>query len=147
MFSENDINPFLPYIFIVIGFGIMIYGFFKKTTTHILIKTGIKAEGIIYELKGKSSGTSTFFNNIVYDKIIVRFVTNKLEWVTAEAQNESGLFYSGQYKIGERVEVMYDPDDPNRFIIITKQSENNARLFAIVTGLIFIIAGLFKLFK
>lgn len=99
MFSENDINPFLPYIFIVIGFGIMIYGFFKKRTTHILIKTDIKAEGIIYELKGKSSGISISFNNIAYDKIIVRFVTDKLEWVTGKAQNEFGLFILANIKL------------------------------------------------
>ena len=147
MFSENNINLFLPYIFIVVGLGIMLYGFLKKTTTATLIENGKKAEGIIFEMKSRSSGKLSFFNSIAYDKIIVRFVTDKLEWITAEVQNEFGLFYSGQYKIGESVEVMYDPHDPKKFIIITKQSESNARLFAIIGGLIFIIAGIFKLFN
>ena len=147
MFSENNINLFLPYIFIVVGLGVMLYGLLKKTTTLMLIENGKKAEGIIFEMKGRSSGSLSSFDSIAYNKIIVRFVTDKLEWVTAEAQNEFGLFYSGQYKIGESVEVMYDPHDPKRFIIITKQSEGNARLFAKIVGLIFIIAGIYKLFN
>lgn len=95
---------------------------------------------------GKSSPAATDFGSPVYDKIIVRFITDKLEWITAEAQNEFGLFYSGQYKIGESVEVIYKPENPNQFIIITKQSESKARLFAIIGDFVFIIVGIFKLF-
>ncbi len=80
------------------------------------------------------------------NKVTVRFVTKEQEWITGEMKQEFAIFFTGQYKAGETVDVYYDPAKPSNFFIETGQSENKARLFIAAIGMIFCLIGLYQLF-
>lgn len=132
------------YFLILFGIGIILYAILKKNSKRDLFENGKKAEGIIFELRNKPIGT--VFSN-VKNIVIVRFVTDKLDWITGELKNDFPLFYSGQYKVGDKVDVLYDEKDPGNFIVITKQPEKRAKIFAFFIGLILMLVGIFQLLK
>ncbi|HVX26024.1 MAG TPA: DUF3592 domain-containing protein [Parafilimonas sp.] len=132
------------YFLILFGIGIILYAILKKNSKRDLFENGKKAEGIIFELRNRPIGT--VFSN-VKNIVIVRFVTDKLDWITGELKNDFPSFYSGQYKVGDKVDVLYDEKDPDNFIVVTKQSEKRAKIFAFFIGLILMLVGFFQLLK
>ncbi len=132
-----------PYLFLVCGLALMLYAFFKKSQT---ISNGEKAEGIVFEL-GRKSGHNSSLDYNVNNIVTVRFVTKKLEWITAEYKSDFAFFYTGQYKIGDKIDILYNSDNPNEFLILTKQSETRTRLILIIAASGSIIIGTFQLFN
>ena len=115
---------------------------FRKRKTEELTFRGEKTEGIIFELESSGAG---YNNSRIKDKVTVRFVTKSKEWITAEIKQESAIFYTGQYKPGEKVDVYYDPLDPENFYVGTKQSETKNRLLMFVIGMVFLSVGVYGL--
>ncbi len=106
------------------------------------------ADGIVYEQESNANfnlSSDTTFNR-VSDRIIIRFVTQKEEWITGMIQQDFQMFYTGQYKNGDAVKVYYEPNNPSNFYVDTKQSESTARVVMAIVGLIFIIIGLYKMY-
>ena len=81
------------------------------------------------------------------DKVTVRFVTKNKEWITGNLKQEFAIFFTGQYKIGESVEVYYDPKNPSDFFVDTKQSGKTGRLLLAAIGVIFFLIGVYQLFS
>ena len=138
--ADLNLIPIVPYVFSIIGIGLILYAMFKKQTSESWLPKAEKAEGIIFEISsdGRNDNNS---ENIV----VVRFVTKELEWITAQYKSEFGLFYTGQYTVGEEVQVLYNPDAPQQFKLLTRQSESTVRMVLVLTGFIFLIIGAYKL--
>jgi hypothetical protein len=81
---------------------------------------GIKVEGVIFELNNRldSDGCNCYYP-------VVRYLTLEKEWMTQE-------YYVGRnpspYQEGDKVIILYDPDDPKQFILDGKADEKAARL-------------------
>jgi Protein of unknown function (DUF3592) len=133
------LESLIPYIAIAIGIVAILYAVLKSSDQNaILRQTGQKVEGIIF-----NRDYSTYDSN-TKDKVTVRFVTDKLEWITADINQDFSFFYTGQYKPGDKLIVYYDKEDPNKFYVDTKQSEVIGRLIGIIVGFIFIAFGVYQ---
>ncbi len=56
------------------------------------------------------------------------------------------MFYYRQYKVGDKVKVYYDKNNPSNFYVETKQSEMIGRLMFAAIGLGFFLVGLYGIF-
>jgi hypothetical protein len=136
-----------PYLLLLVGFVFMIISLlYKASKTENLDKTGERCEGIIFKLDYSNTGSS-LTGSAIKDKITVRFVTNKNEWITEDLQTDFVIAYSGQYKEGEKVAVIYNPENPSEFTIETKQSQSIGRLIFFFVGLFFVGLGIYELLQ
>lgn len=140
-----NIQTTLPYLFSIIGGILIIYPIIKSHPRRELYTKGIKAEGIIFDLgiQEQSKDITTIIN--LQNKVTVRFLTEKKEWITADIKNDFAVFYTSQYKIGEKISVRYNPENPSDFVVETKQIIANAKLLFIGIGLIFLLFGLVQI--
>jgi hypothetical protein len=140
--------PLQAGLFILLGLAIMAITFLSTSAYKKLSRSGIPAEGIIFKLEidGITSGSSDYSGNS-NDRVIVRFLTSEKVWVTAEAKHQFLISYTGQYKEGDKVMVKYDPEQPEVFVIETRQSENTARIVFAIIGIVLLIVGIFQCFN
>ncbi|MEN9350635.1 MAG: hypothetical protein RL372_1613 [Bacteroidota bacterium] len=111
----------------VILIAIIVFSKYKKISTN-----GIEADAIIFDIESSPTNGDT---TITFP--IVRFVTEKNEWVTQKA-SVSIIPYS--YKKGQSVVVVYSKDKPSDFFI--KSNWTNGVLIAmIIIGLALITYG------
>lgn len=135
----NELLPFLP---LAAGAVCILAAVFKKSPTAYLKQAGQRTEGIIYAVGTTAPGTDTSY---VMDKITVRFVTREGKWITGDIKQEFASLYTNQYKLGEKVEVYYDPQHPSSFFVKTKQSEERWRMLFLLIGLGLCAVGLIML--
>jgi hypothetical protein len=141
------LGQYQPYIILAVGIISIIISLFYKSTAKTLEKTGERCEGIIFKLDYSKVIRPDMVDSAVKDKITVRFVTNNKEWITQDLHSDFMIFYTGQYKEGDRVIVIYNPENPSEFMVETKQSEKTGRLVGFFVGLVFIGTGIYELFK
>ena len=131
-------TEYSSYLFLLVGLIITTYALLLKPSKETLKATGKKAEGIVFS-QGSQSNISSFdstdFNSNIKDKVTIRFVTENEEWITGDIKQEFAIFYSRQYKDGEKVTVYYDPKKPADFYIDSKQSPQLVKIAALVVGL------------
>ena len=143
---DFDLTDLQPYLLILVGCVLVLVAIFKKETKPELKLTGVKADGIVFALESKSnsggflSGTAN-----MKDKVTIRFVTQKQEWITEDINQDFATFFTKQYKEGEAVEVYYDPNNPSTFFVNTKQSDKLGRLLFAIVGIVFCTAGIYQL--
>lgn len=121
-----------PVSMLIVGVCVTWYGIYKKRKILRLRNSGLEAEGIVFDLTKNNDEESA-------DKWVIRFLTKDNIWITKEP---SVYFPHYGKKKGEKVQVFYDPDNPDDFII------HNPITFpvftiAIVVGFIITAIGLF----
>lgn len=127
---ENIIPLFIGLAFLFIAISTLL----KQSR---LRKTGLKTEGIVYDLS-KEPGSSL---NFCYP--IIRFTTLSQEWITETAN--VGMF-PGFYKKGQKVIVIYDQNSPKKFILDSKTNNFIILLFLIV-GIFITALGIYLLIR
>ena len=100
------------WIILAVGLFAIVWGIGKVNERRKLLKTGIKVVGVVFKLE-KRLGSGKDRIPLYYP--VIRYVTLNEEWITKE-YDEAGSNPS-MYKEGEKVNVIYDPDDNNHFII------------------------------
>jgi len=111
----------------VILIAIIVFSKYKKISTN-----GIEADAIIFDIESSPTNGDT---TITFP--IVRFVTEKNEWVTQKA-SVSIIPYS--YKKGQSVVVVYSKDKPSD-IFIKSNWTNGVLIAMIIIGLALITYG------
>lgn len=101
-------------------------------------------EGIIFDQD--ENDFSFYAADASKTKIVIRFVTQREEWITGVMNQDFQVLYTGQYKNGDKVKVYYDEKVPSNFYVDTKQPEWLGRLILGITGLVFALIGLYQLF-
>ncbi len=140
--------PLQAIIFCLIGIICIIVSLYSKFDNKNLKETGVAADGIICSLENSSNQSNTdSFSTNVKDVITVRFLTKDNVWITERVRSNFLIAYTGQYKLGETVKVIYDPNKPSNFIIESKQSERIGRVILGLAGLILLIVGIFQYFN
>ena len=98
-----NLGHYQPYLLLLIGLISMILSLFHKSKTQKLEKTGERCEGIIFRLGYSNSLGPDMNGSTTKNKITIRFVTNKKEWITEDLHTDFMISYTGQYKEGEKV--------------------------------------------
>jgi hypothetical protein len=93
-------------VLFIAGLTILLIGIYKNTQLVQLRKTGIRVEGIIFQVINSGGGDSYF--------PVVRFTTNANDTVTQKYKISTNWW---SYKEGQNVQVIYDPINPGNFII------------------------------
>lgn len=137
-------NEIHYYILIGIGLVAIVYGIFRESKNDQLIKNGMKTEGIVFTAEENDfSGNVTMGDST--SKIVVRFTTEKNEWITEPMKQDFTINYTGQYKPGDKLTIYYNPQNPKEFYVATGQSEILSRLFVSLVGVVCIGIGLYKI--
>lgn len=125
-------------ILLAISVSFLTIGIYLWKQGSQLLTTGKKAKAIVFK-NNYSPGTGT--NRGVYFPV-VRFLTDKQEWITQELNIGS----NPALEEGSQLEIIYDPDDPTNVAInSTFQLEILPRIFVTI-GLCGLIFGALELF-
>lgn len=147
--DQSIFSEYYPYLLLLAGLVILAIAMFWESQNSKLKQTGICVEGIVFEQDVESSFRLSFSEPDHYrsikDKVTIRFVTKKQEWITAPIKQDFSVFYTGQYKDGDKVVVYYEEKNPSNFYVDSKQSETIVRIIAALLGLMLTIAGLYLL--
>jgi hypothetical protein len=122
---------FREIIVLAISIGAIAIGIHLWQKTNHLLTAGKKTKAVIFK---NNHSSNAGFGGTYYP--VVRFLTDKQEWITQELS----IGYSPAKKEGTKLEVIYDPDDPtNVEINSTFQLEVLPRILVIigVFGLVF----------
>ncbi len=122
-------------IILAVGVVLVILALSLSQKQNNIKKTGITAEGIVYDLLHDQS---TSFN---FRYPVIRFLTLTQEWITETAN--IGMF-PGFYKKGQKVTVVYNQQNPKQFIIDSKTNILITYILLII-GCILILLGTYKL--
>jgi len=136
----NEILDLLILLFV--GVALVVFGNYKRTERKKLIASGIKTDGVIFKMEKIVTGTNNLSNRTSANYPVVRYTTLEKEWVTKQYL-VGGILSS--YKEGDKVAVVYDKSDIERFII----DDAPTRLLGPITmifGFLLIAASLLKYF-
>ncbi|MEN0053450.1 MAG: DUF3592 domain-containing protein [Mucilaginibacter sp.] len=128
-----DYSDFLIYIPTVVSFFIIVRGLVKLANYNLLMKSGLKAEGVIHELVIKHfKGGSSVWPVVKYTTINHEIITKKVDF--------SADTYS-QYEEGDLVTVFYREMEQENFII-DDSGYKKAVYQYILLGILFLAFGL-----
>ena len=116
------------------GIIAIIVAFLSRNMKDSLVATGKSAEGIVFDTITDSGPDGMTWP-------IIRFTTEKQEWITEKAN----ITTPDLLKQGKTVTVFYNPEDPKEFIVQSKYSANMWLFFAVI-GLGFVAYGAYRLF-
>jgi hypothetical protein len=145
--SIQDFISSLPWqtiIFCFLGFALILVSIFTSSTSKKLKESGTTVDGIIFSLGASNRVGSDNYSTNVKDRITVRFLTTDNVWITEQLKANFLVAYIGQYKEGETVKIIYDPQNPSNFVITTKQSEKIGRVVVALGGIVFLVVGILK---
>lgn len=148
--DQNIFAEYYPYLFLFIGVACLAFSILWESKNSKLKQTGIRVEGVVFE-QGFENNSQWSFNaadhdSLVKDRITIRFLTEKQEWITGPVKQDFRIFYKGQYRNGDKVTVYYNRNNPTDFYVNTKQSETTGRLVFGLAGVAFILRGLYQFF-
>jgi hypothetical protein len=90
-----------------LGVAVLVFALYQYQHYKRLYQSGIEVDGVVFDQTMATSATNT------ERYPIVRFVTKNNQWITAQAN----VSIPGFFKTGQKVTVVYDPRDPNNFMI------------------------------
>lgn len=96
----------LKYFFTILGAGMLIGTFFMYQKTSEFLETAITSEAIVIKLVDAQNSSS---NSVMYAPL-VQFLDeneNKIEFLSSSSSNPPS------YTVGEKVEVVYNQENPN----------------------------------
>ena len=141
--------PDQPLIFLLAGIFLIIIAIFLTFDNKKLREAGIEADGIIYSMSGDkttvawgNADNSSWRN--VNDAITVRFLTKEKVWITEQVKSDFKFSYTGQFKPGEAVKVIYNPENPKDFMLVTKQPVKIVRICIGVLGGLLVLVGAYQ---
>lgn len=120
-------------IFGALGAIFTVVGAVLHDRSKKLRKTGIKVEGIVFNIEHEVSSNDSM--GLYYP--VIRYVTLQGEWITKRYNIGSR---PSSYSEGDTVTVIYDPDDTSAFMLNDSVSKI-APFAGIILGLIMIIAA------
>jgi uncharacterized protein DUF3592 len=98
-------------IIILVGVILIMLSLYFTFQFRIIKKKGVQVDGIIFDLEPSSSGS------IRTTYPVVRFLTKEQEWITLTSK--IGVV-PGVYKKGAKVSIIYEPENPQNFLINSK---------------------------
>lgn len=78
-----------------------------------------------------------------YYRPVVEFITQKGDTINAELENSG----KSQYSIGEEMEVVYHPDNPNQATITVWSANNVSPIAFMIAGVLMLVVFIFKVLR
>lgn len=125
-------------IILAISIGAITLGMLLWRKGNQLLTTGKKATAIIFKKNFHSGGGAD--SGVYYP--VVRFLTDKQEWITQELD----IGYSPAKKEGTKLEIIYDPDAPTNVEINSPFQLEVLPRIMVATGICGLIFGVLELF-
>lgn len=122
----------IKYVFFLIGLAMLVGAFFLYQNTNNFLAEAVKAEGVVVELVPQRSDGSVTYSAMVH---FTDAAGKEIEFVTSHSSNPPS------YSVGEKVEVLYRPDQPHKARIDGFFSLRLGELIVGVLGLIFFLIG------
>ena len=122
------------YILLMVGLVFFYWGIILRRSTGRLLKSGKVAEGVVFDFADSEMTNS----QVRYP--VIRFVTSDQKWIT-EKSSTSGF---PALQKGQKVSVLYNPDNPKEFIIRTKMTRFTPYLIFILATML-LVAGIFQI--
>jgi hypothetical protein len=119
-------------IVLFVGIILVVIGFNQKNKISKILNVGISVEGVVMRTERDPSPRSSMYYPVV------RFVTADKEWITKQYDVGGQL---NAYKEGDKLTVVYDPKDPENFIIDNTRSKILGPLF-IAIGVVAVLLAL-----
>ena len=127
----------IEYLIPLAGIVLVFIGVIKYMRYKYLKRNGISADGIIVDLiEEDSDGIKHFYP-------VVKFKNNYQFWVTTKADISVNSY--SKYKKGDSVSILYDVNNPEKFMI-NEGKYINGVFVLIVIGFLFLLVGLLSLF-
>ncbi len=123
-------------VLIILSLAVILIAIIALSKYKKISAIGIEADGIIFDIE---SSPTTGDSTITFP--IVRFVTERNEWITQKA-SVSIIPYS--YKKGQPVTIVYLKDKPTDFFIKSKWT-NEVLIAMIIIGLALLTYGVYFL--
>ena len=122
----------IKYLFTLIGIGMFVGTFLLYKSTNAFLVEAIKADGTVVDLVQSRSG-----NSFTYRPVIQFNNQNgeKIEFITSSGSNPPS------HRKGEKVEVLYPPDEPQKARINTFFSLWGGSLILGILGVVFFLIG------
>ncbi len=132
-------------LFMLIGVAIVYAGIYVYNDIQSVRKNGTKTEGVI--LRYERRGTETINMKNMFVVPIIRFQTQKGKTVIAEGKADNTSVLQNICASGKRVEVIYDPLNPNNAVINTFAELWFVPLLAWIIGAGFILVPPFTIWR
>lgn len=131
-------------VFSLAGIVLIVIVIFTKHKPQAFFHNALQTEGTVIDLSiGQPRPfKKRRFSEPAYTQVTVEFMTTANQPVQVEIDTNLTLFYSGQYKIGDKVNLLYNSEKPTDFIVTSLQSTKTAKLIMIVTGLFLMLTGI-----
>ncbi|HWB26027.1 MAG TPA: DUF3592 domain-containing protein [Chitinophagaceae bacterium] len=114
----------------VIGAAIIIAAYIRSRRYDRLLKTGKEAEGVVFDFENSRNADGD-----ISSYPVVRFVTDKRQWITKTA--DVSISYLKQ---GDKLSVIYNPLNPGDFTI----KSTTVAIFPVIlaiTGALLLVGG------
>ncbi len=120
-------------ILVIVSTILMLVGVKLWQTGDILVNTGKTAKGIVFKnnYKGMGANRGLYFP-------VVRFLTDKNEWITQELS----IGQNPPMEEGKKLTLIYDPEDPTLVDIKSTFRQEFLPRMLVAVGLSVIIIGL-----
>jgi hypothetical protein len=123
-------------IMVCLGFMVIAAVLVTMSKQSSLRKKGVRAQGVVFDVEDQIKfNTQSATSRLRYPTI--RFLTDKDEWIMERSK------IGGTFKTGQKVVVIYDPEDPRRFMIESKTVNILLPCIGII-GLVFLVYGLYR---
>lgn len=131
-------------VFSFAGIALIVISIFAKQKPEAYFNNALQAEGVIIDLGISQPRPFKMrrFSEPAYTSVVVEFKTQNGETVQTEMERTLAFFYSGQYKKGDKVSLLYNPVNPEEIVGKTSQSTKAARLIMLSVGFLLILTGL-----
>ena len=131
-------------VFSLVGITLVITGIFAKNKPKPFFDIALQAEGTVIDVGIRQPRPFKIrrFSEPAYTAVTIEFLTKSCQSVQGDIDTNLNLFYSGQYKIGDKINLLYNPEKPAEFIVSSLQSTKTAQFIMIVTGLFLMLTGI-----
>ena len=122
---------------LIVGVATTLYGVNKNRKISKFKSLGLEAEGVVFDLIKKDDPEDQSYI------CIIRFLTKNNIWITREP---SAYFSHFGIKKGDKVQVFYDPENPNDFVVYNPIT-NPIFTIPIIVGIIITIGALYSVIR
>lgn len=134
LYNQKE-RKLIKYGFLIVGGGILTLALFVSLNTNKLINKYVESKGVVVKLIEISSK----YDEFPMYKPLVQFTDSKgntVEFTTSTSSRPSS------YKVGEKVDVLYAPENPDKAEINDFFSLWSGILMAGIFGAVFFTVGL-----
>ena len=114
---------------LILGPCFILGGYYYVRKIERVVKNGIKTEGVIFDIVQDSKFGGSDTDN---ETPVVRFVTEKQEWITAKSTLGIKGIYT--FNVGSKIEIIYNPDNPREFILANEKNFPWAPYIVLIIG-------------